>query len=144
MYLFNNNLPTFFETLDRVTKEFEGFANNYSSSTKTLTPKVNLYKGKEGLVLTAKIAGVNPDDLDISIEEKILRIKGEYKSPYKEDISKFHRKEIKTGKFERKLELPFRVETDKIKAEFDSGILKVYMPQADSDIVKKINIELIN
>jgi len=144
MYLFNNNLPAFFETLDKVAREFEGFTNSQSLTKKTLAPKVNFYKGKEGLILTAKIPGINPDELDISIEEKILTLKGEYKNDYKEDEAKFYKKEIKVGKFTRSLELPFRVETSKIKAEFDSGILKIYMPQADSDKIKKININVIN
>ena len=140
MYLFNRNLPTFFETLERVTREFEDFTNNYSMS-ETTSPKINLYRGKEGVVLTAKVPGVDPKDLDISIVGQTVTIKGNYKSEVDEEKASFHRKEIKEGSFTRTLELPFKVEVDKVEAEFNSGILKINMPQADSDKPKKIAVK---
>ncbi len=140
MYLFNKNLPTFFETLERVTREFEDFTNNYSVS-ETTAPKINLYRGKDGVVLTAKVAGVDPKDLDISIVGQTVTIKGNYKSEIDKEKASFHRKEIKEGNFTRTLELPFKVEVDKVEAEFDSGILKINMPQADSDKPKKIAVK---
>ncbi len=140
MYLFNRNLPTFFETLERVTREFEDFTNNYSMS-ETTSPKINLYRGKEGVVLTAKVPGVDPKDLDISIVGQTVTIKGKYKSEVEKEKASFHRKEIKEGSFTRTLELPFKVEVDKVEAEFNSGILKINMPQADSDKPKKIAVK---
>ena len=95
MYLFNQNLPSFFETLERVTREFEDFTNNYSLSSSTTTPKINLYRGKDGVVLTAKVAGVDPKDLDISIVGQTVTIKGSYKSEVDKEKASFHRKEIK-------------------------------------------------
>jgi len=142
MYLFNRSLPSFFETLDKVTREFENFASDYSLDTTVSGPKINLYRGKEGLILTAKVAGVEAKDLDISIVGQTVTISGEYKSEEKEEV-KFYKKEIKTGNFTRTLELPFKVEVDKVKAEFDTGILKMYMPQADSDKPKKIDVKLV-
>jgi len=141
MYLFNRNLPSLFETLERVTREFEDLTNNYSWTGMTGGPKINLYRGKEGLILTAKVPGIDPKDLDISIVGQTLTVKGEYKQEVDEEKSKFHRKEIKTGSFTRTLELPFKVETDKVEAEFDSGILKIKMPQADADKPKKIAVK---
>jgi HSP20 family protein len=139
MYLFNRNLPTLFETLERVTREFEDFNNN-SIASSTSGPRINLYKGKDGLILTAKVSGVDPNDLDISFVGQALTIKGEYKQDVGEDI-KFHRKEIKKGSFKRTLELPFRVEIDKVEAEFESGVLKINMPQAEADKPKKVLIK---
>jgi len=139
MYFFNRSLPTFFETLERVTREFEDLTNSYSTS--TISPKINLYRGKDGLILTAKVAGVDPKDLDISIVGQTLTIKGSYKSDIDEEKVSVHRKEIKEGSFTRTLELPFKVEVDKVEAEFNSGILKINMPQADSDKPKKIEVK---
>ena len=138
MYLFNRNLPSLFETLERVTREFEDFN---TMSNLTTTPKINLHRGKDGVILTAKVPGVDPKDLDISIVGQTVTIKGNYKSEVDDEKASFHRKEIKEGSFTRTLELPFKVEVDKVEAEFNAGILKINMPQADSDKPKKIAVK---
>jgi len=141
MYLFNRSLPAIFETLERVTRDFEDFNSNYSFSGMSASPKINLYRGKEGLILTAKVPGVKADDLDISIVGQTVTIKGEYKEEKEKKKLKLHRQEIKRGSFTRTLELPFKVEIDKVDAEFNAGVLKITMPQADSDKPKKIVVK---
>jgi len=142
MYSLNKYIPNFFATLEDLAREFEYPTNDYCLNHKQYNPEINIYKGKEGLILMAKLSGLDVKDLDISIENQVLTITGEYKKAYKEE-AKFYKEEIKSGKFTRTVKLPFRVEIDKVKAEFDTGILKLNIPQAEEDKPKKINIELV-
>src|SRR3990172_693489 len=97
---------------------------------------------KEGkLVFKAELPGVDPKDLDVSISERELVIKGERKSEKGEKEQNYSYREIVYGSFERRFALPEGVKTDELKAKFTNGILEVTMPAPAVTKARKIEIE---
>ena len=105
-------------------------------------PLVNLMSDANEAVVTAEIPGVDPADLEISLNKGQLTIRGTIKehAPQGENVA-CHRKERPTGSFARTLALPFEVEEDKISAKYDKGVLAVTLPRAEK--AKPRNIPVI-
>ncbi len=80
-------------------------------------------------MVTAELPGVEEKDLDISIAERYLTIKGEKKHESKTKEKDYHVSERSYGSFRRTLPLPYAPAADKIKADFDKGILTINLPK---------------
>lgn len=103
-------------------------------------PPVNVLAGVEGAVVTAEIPGVSPDQLDITVHQNtvILRGKREAETIDKDAIP--HRRERAHGSFARTVTLPFRVDADKVAARFDRGVLTLTLPRPDSDKPRHVKV----
>ena len=110
-----------------------------STTSRGSFPSINLFKENDDTVLTAEVPGVNKEDIKIEIKDNLIRLSGVKKVSYPENSSA-HRVERRTVKFDRTLKIPSRVELDKVKAEYNDGILKVVLPMAESDKPKQIEI----
>lgn len=105
---------------------------------------VDLYTEGNNLVAEMHLAGVDPEKVNLSIDNNILTISGnreEVKEEGEEGKSYFHR-EIRRGSFERSIQLPSEVDGDQANAEYNKGVLKVTMPQK-TEPQKKINIKVL-
>lgn len=100
---------------------------------------VDFHADENEFVLTAEIAGLNPDDIKIEIKDDILTVKGEVKSETNGD-GKYLLKEIFYGEFSRSLRLPEPVEIDKVEAKVENGLLTIHMPKAEEARPKTIKI----
>ncbi len=85
-------------------------------------------KNKE-IKVSAEIPGVEPKDIDVSVEDGILTIKGEKKYEREEKEKGQYRMERSYGSFERTIELPAEVDESKAKAEFKKGVLRLTLPK---------------
>ena len=95
----------------------------------------------ENLILRAEIPGIKPEDLDITINENILTIKGEIKSETHDSDGDYHRMESRRGYFSRVIELPCKVMIDDVQARYENGILSIVMPKcADETCEVKIEV----
>lgn len=103
-------------------------------------PFINLFETDGDLMLAAELPGIKKEELTLEVREDVLRLAGVRKIEYGEDCS-CHRIERIGLRFDRSLKLPFRIETDKIRAEFKDGLLQVFLPRAESDKPKKIVIK---
>lgn len=105
-------------------------------------PSVESYTTKDGqLVFKAELPGVDPKDLDVSISDRELVIKGERKSEKGTKEENYAFREISYGSFERRFVLPEGVKTDELKAKFANGILDITMPAPAVVKARKIEIE---
>lgn len=107
-------------------------------------PKVNVSE-KDGVIeVEAQVPGMESKDLDISIMDNVLSLKGEHKEEKEEKGKEFHRKEFSYGRFERSVPLPARVQADKAVASFEKGVLKLTLPVVQEELqrVKKIPIRV--
>ncbi len=104
-------------------------------------PAVNMYHDNDNLYLVAELPGVKNEDLDITLEEDSITIKGVKKTNAPEDVS-YHRRERAQGSFNRAITLPTKVSPEKAKATLSHGILKIILPKADEVKPKKIEIKL--
>lgn len=105
------------------------------------TPAIDIYEDKDNIIVETQLAGINPDDVSISIENDILSIKGESEKKSEVDEKNYYRKEIRRGSFFRSISLPTKVDGDKAKAVTEGGVLKISIPKAPGAKIKKIKIE---
>jgi HSP20 family protein len=106
-------------------------------------PPVNIWTGKDDIVLTAELPGVEPDDLDISVHENVVSLScapREKQQPLQEDVT-YHRRECAHAGFSRSWRLPFEVDPDKVEAKLENGVLKLTLPQSEASKPKKIEIK---
>jgi HSP20 family protein len=103
---------------------------------------VNLSETEKALVLTAKLPGMKPEDLDISVTENTVTIRGETKETTLEESDFHHRIEKHSESFSRTISLPRRVRVDKIEATYKDDILEVTMPKVDPKESQGIRIDI--
>lgn len=129
-----NQLDRLFgETLERGTRGDFDFGS--------WMPPVDLWEENDKLVLEMELPGLKKDDVEISLENNVLTIKGERKFEKEEKKENFHKIERSYGKFSRSFSLPTTVKPDGIDASLKDGILIVSLPFAEEAKPKKISIK---
>ena len=103
-------------------------------------PAMNVWTNDEGSVVTAEMPGVDPQEIDISVEDDTLTLRGSRRAGEQEGVT-YHRRERGGGSFARSVQLPFRVETNEVEASFEQGVLSIELPRAESDKPHKIAIQ---
>jgi len=104
-------------------------------------PAVDLEEEGDRVVLRAEIPGVNRDDIDVSVENGTLTLRGEKKQERVVDAENAYRLERFYGTFSRSFVLPTRINADQIKATYRDGVLEVVLPKADEARPKKIKVQ---
>jgi HSP20 family protein len=115
-------------------------------TTRTWTPAVDVFSRRGDLVVRAELPGVNAEkDVDISVADGVLTIRGQRRAEHREEDNDFFRMETTYGAFERTIPLPEGVNPDDIKATHKQGILEVVVPGAARLApVKKIPIQIVD
>ena len=103
-------------------------------------PMINGWINDEGLIVTAEIPGVEPDEIDISIKDESLTLSGSRSDEELPESSEYIRRERSSGKFSRTIELPFRVDVDVVKAQFQNGLLRIELPRLPEEKPRKIKV----
>ncbi len=101
---------------------------------------VDLYETEDAVVARAALPGVDPEDVEISVNDDLLTIKGETKHKEKEEREHFLRRELSYGAFGRSLPLPASVDAEKATAEYEGGVLTITLPTVLGSRTKTINI----
>lgn len=101
---------------------------------------VDVYETKEKLVVKARTAGVNKNDLDVSISDNTLTIRGTLSAGNEEDVENYFVQECYWGEFSRSIALPIPVKEDEIEAVLKDGVLTISFTKLKQDTVKKIQI----
>ncbi len=105
------------------------------------TPAVDMYEDKDNIVIEAQLGGIDPEKVDISIENNVLSIKGESEKKSEVDEKNYYRKEIRRGSFYRSIPLPTKVDGDQATAVNEDGVLKITVPKAAEVKPKTIKIQ---
>lgn len=101
---------------------------------------VDVYETKERLVVKARTAGVNKNDLDVSISDNTLSIRGTLSAGNEEDVENYFVQECYWGEFSRSIALPVPVKEDEIEAMLKDGVLTISFTKLKQDSVKKIQV----
>jgi len=101
---------------------------------------VDVYQTDDEIVIVAPVAGVDPDDLDISLSGDMITIKGKREMNPKENEVDYLYQECFWGSFSRTIILPSEIDPEKVKATLKEGILKIHLPKIKKEKVKKIKI----
>lgn len=127
-----------FEEMDKMFSELTPSMRNMQGG---FMPAVDMYEDKENVIIEAQLAGIDPDKVDVSIENDILTIRGESEKKSEIDEKNYYRKEIRRGGFYRSIPLPTHVLGDKANAVAEDGVLKINIPKAEQAKPKTIKIE---
>ena len=103
---------------------------------------VDLYEDKGKLVAEMNMPGVDPKLIDITFKNGDLKVYAKKEEKEEKKEKEFYFKEIKTGFFERTINLPFKVITEKVEAQYKNGVLKVVMPIQEPVTTEKVKIQI--
>ena len=133
----NNDAPL--HSLHReIDKVFTDFSRNFGLPHLSPTngeagafysPSMDVVENDQALEITTELPGVSEKDVEVTIVDHMLTIRGEKKAEKKEEKDDYRMVERSYGSFKRSLRLPFEVPADKIEAQFKDGILKVVLPK---------------
>ena len=112
------------------------------ASTRTWAPPVDIFENGDNLVLKAELPGINPDDVEVRVEDNTLYLKGERKFEKEVKEQNYHRVERSYGTFTRTFSLPNSVDSDKVGAEYKDGVLTLTMPKKEEAKPKTIKINV--
>jgi HSP20 family protein len=95
-------------------------------------------------IVKASIPGIHPDELDISLADNVLTIKGEIKSEEESEDVRYHLRERRFGMFQRSISLPVPVDANKVEAVYENGVLTLHIPKAEEVKPKHISIKKVS
>ena len=115
----------------------------YSTTTSRYNyPPMNLREDENNLFLDVRIPGLDKGDFEINIKDNTLSISGKKPAPENIEVKDYHRKERVTGNFIRAVALPVEVDSEKVQANYENGILSITLPKAASAKPKRINVKV--
>jgi HSP20 family protein len=128
---------------NRVNSLFRDFTEGESSmTTANFVPAVDVYEDAQKVVLKLEVPGIDEKDLDVRVENNTLTVKGERKFEKEEKEENFHRIERRYGSFYRAFTLPSTVDTEKIGASYNAGVLKLELKKKAEAQPKQIKINV--
>ena len=104
-------------------------------------PAVNTYEDKDAFVLSCDLPGMDQKDIKINLDNNTLTISGTRKLEHEEKRENYQRVECVFGTFSRSFTLPATVDTDKIEANADKGVLKIRLPKREESKPRQIAIK---
>jgi len=116
--------------------------SGFGPETGMWTPSVDLAETEENVIVKAEIPGIDPKEVDISIQDNNLIIKGEKKEEKEEKGKNYYRMERSFGKFSRSVELPSTVDTNNVSAECKNGVLEIKLPKKEELKPKQIQVKV--
>jgi HSP20 family protein len=105
------------------------------------TVSMDMYETDDNLNLEMDLPGLNPEDIDITIEDGSLTVKGEYSDDEEGTRGNVHFRERHHGRFRRSVSLPKIVNADAAQAKFEDGVLKLTLPKAEEAKPKQIPVK---
>jgi len=103
---------------------------------------IDVGENEEGYIVKAAVPGVSSDDLDITLEDGVLTIKGEVKADENIDNDQYHVRERRYGSFSRSVRFPVAVNAEAIEATYENGILTLNIPKAEEVKPKRIAVKV--
>ena len=129
--------------LDRLFDGFSFRADSESGSSVTWAPVVDVREDDDGLQMSMELPGLGSDDVRISLENGVLSISGEKKREVEEgkEGANYHLVERRYGRFERTFTLPRGIDTEKVAAKFENGLLEVALPKSAKAKARLIEVK---
>jgi HSP20 family protein len=128
---------------NRMNSLFQDFSRSQDGdlpATVGFVPAVDIYEDEHKIVLKLEVPGVKQDELDVRLENNTLTVRGERKFEKEEKEENFHRIERRYGAFFRAFTLPTTVDNENVKANYDSGVLKLELNKRAEAKPKQIKI----
>ena len=119
---------------------FEDWSPEVLEKEKTWMPAFDISENDKEYTLTAEMPGIDPEELDITLSDGVLTVKGEKKQEKEEKGENYHRIERSYGSFQRSFHIPEKVKTEKVDATYKDGVLKLKLEKDEKNETKKITV----
>ena len=131
---------------DRMTRlfndQFSTMSGEESLTAGSFVPPVDVYEDEAGIRLKMEVPGIDEKDIDVRLENNVLTVHGERKLEKEEKEENFHRVERRYGSFSRTFTLPNTVDTEKVSASYDKGVLKIALAKRAEAKPKQIKVNV--
>jgi HSP20 family protein len=124
--------------MDRLFRDFSGGTEPFFSRA---FPAVNITEDAENFYVRGELPGIKSEDLDVSVVEGGLLIRGERKLATEDKQANYHRREREAGFFRRMIALPARVDSAKVSAKVKNGVFTITLPKAEEAKPRKISVK---
>ena len=129
---------------DRMNRLFEDASRNWKSdepaSTTTWSPAVDIFETESEIVVKAEVPGMERKDITLNLENNVLTLKGERRFLKEAKEENYHRIERSYGGFSRAFSIPATVDEEKIRADYQDGVLKIVLPKKEQLRPQQIKI----
>lgn len=129
-----------FEEMERAIESFSPMSTK--SLIKNFIPSIDVYETESNVVIEASLAGIDPEKVEISVENGTLYIKGKTEQKSEVDDKNYYRREVRKGSFYRSVILPTSINEEKISAEYEKGVLKIIAPKIKETKSKIIKVQI--
>src|ERR1700758_740618 len=145
--LFGRDDDPFGSLFREVQKTFEDFSRRSplaGLSSEMLAPRIDIAESKDAIDLTAELPGVDEKDVDVTLADGVLTIRGEKKAERdeKDKDKNWHVVERSYGSFSRTISLPFDPDSAKVEAKFEKGVQHIHLPKPAEGAKKQQKIEV--
>ena len=106
-------------------------------------PRVDVSDREDGVMVRAEVPGVDPAEIDITLDGDMLTLKGAKSVATEDDTDGYRRREIFEGSFRRSVRLPFTADPASVTATASNGILEVFVPRAEEPAPHKISVDVV-
>ncbi len=123
---------------------FEDFGESFLPERWTerrFVPAIDVSEDENELTITAELPGMDREDLEVTVDNGVLCLRGEKKEEEVSEEADYHRVERRYGQFERRMRLPGYVNADKIQATYEHGVLKLTLPKTEAAKARSIQIK---
>lgn len=108
------------------------------------TPAVDMWETNDAVMVQVAMPGVRPEDLQVSVAEGTVTIKGEFRREQEQEGDRWHRQEIQYGSYERSLTLPPYANTEQSEADYENGVLQLRFPKREAARSRQIPVKVTN
>lgn len=128
-------MSPFYSLQKEINRIFDDFMSDLAPSKwfgeeeMSFVPSIDVKEKDKEIIVKAELPGMDADDIDISISDDVLTLRGEKKEEKEEKQGDYYHHELSYGSFHRDIPLPAEIETDRVDAEFKKGVLTVRLPK---------------
>lgn len=105
-------------------------------------PAMDIRETDKEIIAEVEIPGFDPEKIDVSVEDGVLRVKGVMDEKKEEKEKGYWHREIRRGSFERMVRLPAEVKENAVEATYEKGVLKIVMPKAEAKPSSKVKVKV--
>ncbi len=106
------------------------------------SPAIDIYDSKDNLLIRADVPGMTKEDIDVTVHNNVLTVRGEKKKETETKSKGFIRQERFSGSFNRSVSLPSEVDASKVKATYKEGVLEIVLPKREEAKPKQIKVDI--
>jgi len=127
---------------EQFNRVFGGTRNDLDWFEGAWAPAVDVSETDDAYAIDVDLPGMKKDDIELVVVDNVVTLKGERKNEHESKSDGYHRFERRYGSFQRSFEIPGGFEADKVKAEFENGVLHVTLPKREEAKPKQITVTI--